>query len=74
MTLEDAIKRAKSEAAKHGQTMFVVLDPSECDDEANCYHFGCAAAVRALFRSATCVASVHPDSRVIEVTPVSEAA
>lgn len=67
MTLNDAIKQAKSAAQRARCSMFIVRDPNECDDDSEGFHFGDQAACSTVFAHCNCVATVHPDTRVVYV-------
>lgn len=65
MRFEQAIKAAKDAAATAGQSIFVVHDPEPGVDDVEAFHFADVPGVAALFPHARCLATVHPDGRVV---------
>ncbi len=74
MTLDDAIRTAKSAAAQSGRQQFVVLDRRPDVDDAEAFHAGDLAALRSVWTDAQRIASVHPDGRVVLLLDQREAA
>lgn len=66
MTLDEAIKSAKPQASRLGQTLFIVRASRDADDT-DSYHFGCKAAMRTLLSQTIPVATVHPDGRIVDL-------
>ena len=74
MTLDDAIRTAKSAAAQSGRQQFVVHDPSPGADDAKAFHTGDLAALQSVWADAQRIASVHTDGRIILLISQREAA
>lgn len=74
MTLDDAIRTAKSAAAQSGRQQFVVHDPSPDADDAEAFHTGDLAALQSVWADAQRIASVHTDGRIILLISQREAA
>jgi hypothetical protein len=74
MRFDQAIKAAKELAAQRGASVFVVHEPAPQMDDAEAFHFADRPGVVALFREARCVATVHPDGRIVPLAPLPVAA
>lgn len=74
MTLDDAIRTAKSAAAQSARQQFVVLDRRPNIDDAEAFHAGDLAALRSVWADAQRIATVHTDGRVILLLDQREAA
>lgn len=74
MKFDQAIKAAKEQAAQRGASVFIVHDPAHQVDDAEAFHFADQPGVVALFRVARCVATIHPDGRIVQLAHLEVAA
>lgn len=74
MRFDQAIKAAREQAAQRGASVFILHEPAPQVDASEAFHYADQPGVVALFREAQCVATVHPDGRIVPLAPLPVAA